>query len=353
MNYQIRTILEKHGYTQIALNISGLYFHLCEQDDTHYAVVTIDETAGGIFTREQLLHISKQLRDLLRQREIRKTVFLYLLVTASDTSAHTLFSENDCYWVIDSLSGRLLVFENWDPFYHPLRRALEQLMQESGTPSDSQGRNSVKQTSVFGHITSCTTLLVLVNVLIFFLTDWSELILDSYRLIDRGAAYWKAVVYDHEYYRILTAMFLHNDLDHVFNNMLSLFFIGTYIEQQTGRLRFLIIYFSSGILAGCTSMVYNMLQSADVSSVGASGAVFGLMGALLILVLAQNKANQQINPRRLLLIIFISLYSGFTSQNTDNAAHIGGFLAGIFITALLYRAAPEKFITSSSQKERQ
>lgn len=343
MYHQISTILEQQGYAQVTLNIPGLYFHLCEQDNIHYAVVTIDETAGGLFSREQFLHISEQIRSYLREKEIYKTIFLYLLITDSDTAARTLFLENDCYWVINPRSSRLLVFENWHPYFHPLRRALEQLMQECAAPPASQERNPVKSSPVFRRLFSCTSLLVLVNVLIFILTDWSAILHDSSHWFEIGAESWDAVLYGHEYYRIITSMFLHGDIDHLFNNMLMLLFIGLYIERQTGSLRFLLIYFFSGILAGCTSMVYNMLQSAPTSSVGASGAVFGLMGALLTIVLAQHRAKREINIRALILIIFINLYSGFTSPNIDNAAHIGGFLAGIFITAFLYRISPEKF----------
>ena len=181
----------------------------------------------------------------------------------------------------------------------------------------------------------CTICLVVINVAIFLLTDFMELFLQSDTLITRGAQSWQSVIFQHQYYRLLTSMFLHNGLDHIFNNMIVLFFLGSCLEQMLGRLRYLIIYFSSGILAGCTSIVYNMIQNTNVVSVGASGAIFGLMGGLLAVVLVKKSKRAEFEPRQLLFAIFISLYGGFTSHTVDNAAHVGGFAAGFLITAIL------------------
>ena len=185
------------------------------------------------------------------------------------------------------------------------------------------------------YLPPCTLALVIINVILFLITDFSDMFSLSSRLFNHGALSWQSVIYDKEYYRLITCMFLHDGIDHIFNNMIVLYLMGSYLEQHVGSLRYLVIYFSSGILAGCTSMVYNMVQNAYISSVGASGAIFGLTGGILGVVLLQRKNGRDMDLKRLILAIFLSLYSGFMEPYVDNAAHVGGFVAGFLITIIL------------------
>ncbi len=178
-------------------------------------------------------------------------------------------------------------------------------------------------------------ILIGLNILVFLITDFFAVVPAISGLLDQGALSWQAVLEDHQYYRMLTSMFLHDGIDHIFNNMLVLLVIGAYLEKEMGHLSYLILYFSSGILAGCSSMVYNILQESYTISVGASGAIFGVMGGLLMAVLLQRGRGQQLNYRQILFMVAFSLYGGFTSQNVDNAAHVGGFVSGFLLTGLI------------------
>ncbi len=181
-------------------------------------------------------------------------------------------------------------------------------------------------------VLTCNHVFIIINIFLFLITDL--IFFGDFRWLDAFGLIWQNVFGDKEFYRLITSMFLHSDLDHIFNNMLVLLVIGDYIEQQTGSLRYFILYFSTGIIAGFTSMVYNMIQNNYTISIGASGAVFGLMGALLMTVILQ-KGRQEYNLRQMFIMIFISLYGGFTSEGVDNAAHIGGFLGGVILTAIM------------------
>ena len=150
-----------------------------------------------------------------------------------------------------------------------------------------------------------------------------------------ASLYGPAVVQDGEYYRLLSYMFLHMGLNHVANNMILIFFLGEELERFLGKWRFFFLYFSSGIVAGIVSIVYNILDGNSVSSVGASGAGFGLIGATVCLLLADKSQRGTAFVKRVLLFAAISLYAGFSEQGIDNAAHVGGFLAGAAVTALL------------------
>ncbi len=155
------------------------------------------------------------------------------------------------------------------------------------------------------------------------------------RIYEFGALYGPSVVQDGEYYRLITYMFLHMGINHVANNMILVFFLGEELERAIGKWRFFFVYFSSGIIAGIVSIVYNMLNGNSVSSVGASGAGFGLIGAMVCLLLADRRYRGTMLVKRVILFVAISLYAGFSEQGIDNAAHVGGLAAGIVITALL------------------
>lgn len=157
-------------------------------------------------------------------------------------------------------------------------------------------------------------------------------------LLEHGALHGPSV-FDGEWYRLITYLFLHSDIEHLINNMLILYFVGNALERYLGRIKYLVLYFSSGVLAGIGSIVYNTSYPVCI---GASGAVFGVSGALAYLVLV-NKGNLQgLTKRQMLLFLALSVYGGFVNQGVDNAAHIVGLLAGFFVAMMLYRRKREE-----------
>ena len=142
---------------------------------------------------------------------------------------------------------------------------------------------------------------------------------------------WMAIKFNGEYYRIFTSMFLHADLNHLLNNMLILFIIGQRYESVEGRIRFNFVYFLGGILASITSLSYNMIIGKEIVSLGASGAIFALIGASIASVVKCRNKLRTISKRQIILFAIFSLYAGFANSNTDNIAHLGGLIAGFLI----------------------
>lgn len=173
-------------------------------------------------------------------------------------------------------------------------------------------------------------ILVAANVIVYLICTFTGNLL--YNIGELDAA---AVLFRGEYGRIIYSMFLHAGIDHLFNNMVILFFLGAMIEKVTGHIQFLLIYLLSGIGANICSLLYKVMTMDSMASVGASGAIFGLDGVLLAWILLDRQAMPDVTPRRVLLMIVLSLYSGFTAHNIDNAAHVGGLLTGFAAGALL------------------
>ncbi len=128
-----------------------------------------------------------------------------------------------------------------------------------------------------------------------------------------------------EFYRLITGAFLHGDEIHLLFNCYALYIIGGQVEGFFGKSRYIAIYLLSALFGSFLSIMF----SGNVPSVGASGAVFGLMGALLYFgyhyrVYLSSAVKSQIIP-----LIVINLIIGFTSTGIDNAAHIGGLIGGV------------------------
>lgn len=172
-------------------------------------------------------------------------------------------------------------------------------------------------------------LLVTVNVIVFLISDH-----DGGRLIRLGDLNVQDVLHNKEYVRFVTYMFLHGSMEHIFNNMVILYFMGAMIEKEIGHIPYAMIYFLSGIGGGMFSLYIRMRMQDPVGSVGASAAVFGLNGLLLTMVLFYRKPMPTVTPIRVFVMIALSLYSGFTSDNVDNAGHLGGLLVGLLLGAI-------------------
>lgn len=180
-----------------------------------------------------------------------------------------------------------------------------------------------------------TILLVAINVVVYLFVERSGSSLDADHMIQMGAMYEPSFVYQHEYYRIITHFFLHFGFDHLFNNMISLLVLGYALENGIGKGWFAFIYMVSGIFAGAVSVAYNLSVGHDVVSCGASGAIYGLMGALFVLLIVKNRHNLRGEAPRFAIYIGLSLYSGMQDPGIDNAAHIGGFVGGILLCIVM------------------
>lgn len=168
-------------------------------------------------------------------------------------------------------------------------------------------------------------------------------------LLEHGALFAPSVFWNGEWYRLITYLFLHGGIEHLINNMLILYFMGNSLEAFLGRIRYVILYFCSGILAGIGSIVYNgYIQTGNLSleamknvfgypvCIGASGAVFGVTGAMLYLVLIHGGRIRGLTKRQMLVFLVLSIYGGLVDKGVDNAAHIAGLAAGFLLAAILY-----------------
>jgi membrane associated rhomboid family serine protease len=207
-----------------------------------------------------------------------------------------------------------------------------------------EGNKSVREarTSLGGRLTDnaglVTKVLIAINVVVFFLQLVSSSVTARFELIGAFPAPPSVAVVgvaDGEYYRLLTAAFMHGGYLHIALNMYALYLFGPPLESALGRVRYLTLYLLSALGGSAASYAIN---APDGASLGASGAVFGLLGAFFIVNRKFGRDNSG-----LLVLVAINLAIAFLPGfgNIDWHAHVGGLITGALVaTALVY--APRK-----------
>lgn len=128
------------------------------------------------------------------------------------------------------------------------------------------------------------------------------------------------------WYRLFTCMFMHADILHIIFNMWALYVLGCQVERYYGTRKFLLIYFISGLLGSLFSCVF---MAENIVSIGASGAIFGLLGSIAYFTYNYRATLNGIFRSNILPVIILNLAIGFMSSSIDVSAHIGGLIAGI------------------------
>ena len=179
--------------------------------------------------------------------------------------------------------------------------------------------------------------LIAVNILYFFWLEFHGSAENAVFMVEHGAMYVPLVVREGEYYRLLTAVFMHFGISHLVNNMVILFVLGDNLERALGKVKYLVFYLICGVGANVFSMVVSIREYELAVSAGASGAIFGVIGGLLYVVIRNRGRLEDLSTRQLALFVACSLYFGFTSTGIDNAAHVGGLVLGFLLAAIFYR----------------
>ena len=183
-----------------------------------------------------------------------------------------------------------------------------------------------------------TMTLIAINVVVYMITaaQGGGINLPGGQLFSDWALQGLAVS-DGEWWRLVTAMFLHGSVLHLMFNMLALYWLGTIIEQALGTPRFLLVYFVSG-LAGSAGALW--LSSALAVTVGASGAIFGMIGALLILEYLSTGSLMG----QAMILILINMALTFAVPGISIGGHLGGLMGGIVATYALmqFRFPPKR-----------
>lgn len=361
MNTIIENALICNGYRVMNSNMSDIDFFIKEKDE-HISIVLMADIEISQITAQLYNEIIEQIYKKYIQMGKRVNFTGFLVCSDADDAADICMEEKresadenkgyDRRYVVRRSDGEIILFEFQNDDDEVLK-IISDMRDKQDAPYDAKtsqvqikykknNRTLNKRYDLPVDLTICNSIIIIVNILVFIWMEINGNTMDAQYLYEKGGSYWANVVNDHEYYRLLTAMFIHSGMDHLAGNMLSLLFIGSYLEKAVGSKKYLLVYFTSGILAGVTSVVYNMNAGNDVVCVGASGAIFGVIGAVIAVLFLNDGTYMKRNMQRLLLYAVMSILVGVTSWDIDNSAHIGGVISGFLCMYVLLKLYPDR-----------
>ena len=406
-NAAVANVLRGEGYRYCHTNLAeaGIYYKYYQEG--FHIVMAVDLSGGNRFSVQQYRSMEEHAMDLFYHPQGRLGDFpdgfpvyhvemLTLLIGGDSEVERKLCAECRNVWVYQPQSGRLLIYENQPgDFFGPpggiragCRKqaarerhhgmAPEQVARERHRGMEPErvagdrhrgmepepvagerrrGRAQVPHmhlhrirqgsglSALWKNIRAeyVTIALVVVNVITYLVLEWLGDTTNGFFMAEHGAMYPDFIRINHEWWRIITAGFLHFGAVHLVNNMVILYCMGSRLERVTGHLKYFLIYLVSLIGAGLLSYGM-MLRTGDYAvSAGASGAIFGVIGGFLWIVILHRGRFEQITTRGIMMMIVLTIYYGFSSAGIDNWGHIGGLLAGFSATVILYHRNRQKY----------
>ena len=330
---RLEELFLSQGYGKIPSNLPEFIFYCRREAQGINVLYVIDYRQGLYISVDQYDHIKKKIRDFFQARG-EQEIHVMALVLCADTEKARQLCENDSFcWIIDTQAYRLMIHETQAADFYGWKNLLEEylfaLSKESGeTPIVDESMR--KRTINLQELSWTNIVLVSVNVIVFLICTFT-----GNMLYNKGALSAMELWRGGQVYRLFTSMFLHWNVEHLFSNMIVLYYVGALVERELGPIPYTVLYLLSGLAGNIFSIGYELLTGIYGSSAGASGAVFGVEGALLFLVMIRREKLESMPVGRVAFAVAFSLYCGFTSAGVDNAAHVGGVLMGFILAAVI------------------
>ena len=332
----LQLYLTQQGFKKIKYN--SRIFWIREEEQVAALVEIIPEWLPGqpripaSKLEDEAEMAAKNLMIRLGKRVERLTLMLCRDLPGGKELEETL--EYPDIWWVDCKAGRVLIYENQKADFFGMKDGLEEFLAHWNQMEKKESQKAWKRM-----LQPVTLSLAAINVVVFLLMSLMGNTQDSSFMARFGAMTWDSVVVERQYYRIFTAMFLHFGPDHLLQNMLVLLLTGTRMERAVGKIRYLAIYLGAGLCSSVVSLLFTLKGTGNVAA-GASGAIFGIMGGILFLVLkdkitGKSKYFAEIGLTGIIFMIACAASYGFFGTGVDNAAHIGGLIGGFLLTGVL------------------
>lgn len=325
------TRVEYAGLKYTGTGNEAVKIAFCRGENYTYIVLLWNESALPGMNPDMIDAQNRSVRHIFAEKGVYNCRLLNIICTVNTGMSKRNLRACDPVWFVDLVTGKLIIYEGQPEKYLNLKELLEE--ERSGTTPcvryKLQGR---KWAPAY-----INWIIVIVNIVVYILLESGGSTDNSLYLLKKGALNVALVKNRGEYYRIFASMFMHSGFSHLFNNMFVLWYIGDNLERAVGHVKYLIMYLAGGLLANLAALFWYDIMNVNVVCVGASGAIFSVVGALFYIVIVNKGKLEDLTAMKLGIYIFMSIYLGIQSATTSNSAHIGGLLAGMILAAVIYR----------------
>lgn len=355
---QLGQVFFKEGYRFCKANPqeAGIYYKYYKEG--FQVVITVDLSDGYRMTPKQhegmvertmsiFYHPQGKLSDFPDGFPVYHVEVLTILIGGDMELQRGLCAQCKDIWGC-LCDGRLLIYENQPGDFFGLRMAIENFQPDL---REEWGKERIKATleekikaiKLDRNMPYVTVALIMVNVVVYLIMEFIGHTTDGAFVAAWGGMYPTFLKDEHQWWRLLTAGFIHFGAAHLVNNMFIFFCMGPRLERETGHIRMFLIYIIS-LLGGSLFSYAAMIHTGDYAvSAGASGAVFGVIGGFLWIVILHRGHLQGITAKGIVFMLALTIYYGFTSNGIDNWGHIGGVVTGFAITVILYHRKRQKY----------
>ncbi|MGN0142905.1 MAG: rhomboid family intramembrane serine protease [Roseburia sp.] len=350
MQKEIQEMFLENGYRfcPAAPEEIGIFYKYYQEG--FHVVLTVDAGNGYELTPEMhaileeralnlFYHPEGRLKDFPEGFPVYHVETLTLIIGGNQEQVQKLCALRERVWSYRPDTGQLFIYENQPGDFWGLRAALENL--DAGVPDTQRRQDRTAQETIKQIF--FTIVIAVTNIAVFLVMECMGSTENAFFIAEHGGMYPDFILYNGQWWRILTAMFIHFGAAHLLNNMVIFCCVGARLERTVGHIRFLFIYLLSGIGGGLLSF-YMMVRTGDYAvSAGASGAVFGVIGGLLWAVIFHRGHLEGLTTRGMVLMVALSLYYGFSTIGVDNWCHVGGIVTGFVVSAILYHRKRQKY----------
>lgn len=324
--------IENTGFNRLREYVDNINVYCIYKEERMNIVFVWNEAALAGFSPKLIDNRNRNVVAFFAQKGVFNCRVLNIICTYNTMLSKRNTAAYFPVWFIDENTGKLIIYEEQPDDYAGLRNVIENIDVSRAAKREKNNRRKVKIVPTY-----VNWFLIAVNIVVFIIMEINGSTNDTAYMLRSGALNVSLVIDRGEYYRLFTSMFMHGGFSHIFNNMLVLFCIGDNLERAVGHVKYLIMYIAGGLLANIAALIYYDVMNMNVCCVGASGAIFSVVGALFYIVLVNKGRLEDLSAAKLGLFIVMSIYLGLQSATTSNSAHIGGLAAGFILAVLIYR----------------
>lgn len=341
MNTLMDMFLQK-GFRNMSYIMFGTQNMFAVYQNAAYVISFIDNEELPEVNKEIYNEIQEKITKFFNERNIKSVKILKIILTDNYNKVEQLLYEDKNHWYITKSEGELLVLLNQPTDFLGIREDIENYLAAEEVTEEARARKL--QPIELKRILTVTNILVAINILVFIITSLNGNVLNANYIHSCGGLSGIDIVEKGEWYRAFTSMFLHFGLSHLLSNMFMLFIIGSIVEKSMGKILYTITYFISGFAASLGTVIYyNHNNIANHVSAGASGAIFGILGALAIMLILNKNARNKSTLARLALYLLLSFSMVFFETNINVVAHFVGFVAGAIVALIFFVVANKNF----------
>ena len=331
MGTELRNFFGQLNFALSKTNVQGVTIMKNQSNGDTLFVVLLDNAAGQVWSAGVIGQIYAQL-----SRDGTGHV-LFLIVTDNPLRDQFLANvQGPVIWLADSQKNKLEIPQGQDTDFYGLRYGLEQTVEKTTKKEPWNPKEAFRDKSKIPYVTIG---LIAVNVIWFIVLVCTGDTESAEFMWQAGASYGPSVFSDHEYWRLITCMFMHFGVTHLLGNMIYLGIAGNQAESEIGHLKFFVIYMLSGIASSVVSTAYYYLNGQYTVSAGASGAIYGIIGIIIYLMVRnRSRTGSQALTTRIVLIIAFIIFSNFVAgSEVDVVAHIAGLIFGFLFSLAMVR----------------